>query len=61
MVASGLGKVPFVSWDGISGSGTDAGSFIQRAGRSAVGSYQSSASFAPPKADFKVIFPIEKF
>ncbi len=52
MVASGLGKVPFVSWDGISGSGTDAGSFIQRAGRSAVGSYQSSASFAPPKADF---------
>ena len=52
MVASGLGKLPFVSWDGIGGSGTDAGSFIQRAGRSAVGSYQSSASFALPKADF---------
>jgi len=52
MVASGLGKLPFVSWDGIGGSGTDAGSFIQLAGRAAVGSYQSSASFAPPKADF---------
>jgi ABC-type branched-subunit amino acid transport system substrate-binding protein len=52
MVASGLGELPFVSWDGIGGSGTDAGSFIQLAGRAAVGSYQSSASFAPPKADF---------
>ena len=52
MVAAGLGQLPFVSWDGIGGSGTDAGSFIQRAGRAAVGSYQSAASFPPPKADF---------
>jgi branched-chain amino acid transport system substrate-binding protein len=52
MVTSGLGKLPFVSWDGIGGSGADAGSFIQLAGRAAVGSHQSSASFAPPKADF---------
>jgi branched-chain amino acid transport system substrate-binding protein len=52
MVAAGLGKVPFVSWDGIGGSGSDAGSFIQLAGAAAVGSYQSSASYAPPKADF---------
>jgi branched-chain amino acid transport system substrate-binding protein len=52
MVAAGLGKLPFVSWDGISGSGADAGSFIRLAGPAAVGSYQSSASFAPPKADF---------
>ena len=52
MVAAGLGKLPFVSWDGIGGSGTDAGSFIQLAGRAAVGSYQSAASFPPPKAEF---------
>jgi len=52
MVAASLGKLPFVSWDGIGGSGAEAGSYIQRAGRAAVGSYQSAASFGPPKADF---------
>jgi branched-chain amino acid transport system substrate-binding protein len=52
MAAAGLGKLPFVSWDGIGGSGTDAGSFIHLAGRAAVGSYQSAASFPPAKADF---------
>jgi branched-chain amino acid transport system substrate-binding protein len=52
MVADLLGKVPFVSWDGIGGSGSEAGSFIQLAGRAAVGSYQSHASIAPPKAEF---------
>lgn len=52
MVADGLRKLPFLSWDGIGGSGTDAGSFLQLAGRAAVGSYQSHASIASPKAEF---------
>lgn len=52
MVASGLAKLPFVSWDGIGGSGSEPGSFLQLTGRAAVGSYQSHASLAPPKAAF---------
>jgi branched-chain amino acid transport system substrate-binding protein len=52
MVASGLARLPFVSWDGIGGSGSEAGSFLQLTGRASVGSYQSHASIAPPKAAF---------
>jgi branched-chain amino acid transport system substrate-binding protein len=52
MVASGFAKLPFVSWDGIGGSGSEAGSFLQLTRRAAVGSYQSHASIAPSKAAF---------
>lgn len=52
MVALGLAKLPFVSWDGIGGSGSETGSFLQLTGPAAVGSYQSHASIAPPKAAF---------
>jgi branched-chain amino acid transport system substrate-binding protein len=52
MVASGFAKLPFVSWDGIGGSGSEDGSFLQLTGRAAVGSYQSHASIAPSKAAF---------
>lgn len=60
MVAKGLGRLPFVSWDGIGGSGSEQGSFIQRAGHDAVGSYQSHASIAPPKAKFGAAY-LKKF
>ena len=52
MVAEGFDKLPFVSWDGIDGPGSQEGSFIQLAGHAAVGSYESHASFASPKATF---------
>jgi branched-chain amino acid transport system substrate-binding protein len=52
MVVLGLAKLPFVSWDGIGGSGSETGSFLQLTGPAAVGSYQSHASIAPPKAAF---------
>ena len=53
MVAGGHASVPFVSWDGIQdGSGAEQGSFIQKAGPAAAGSYFSHASFAAPKFDF---------
>ena len=52
MVAAGLARIPFVSWDAIGGSGSEAGTFVQLAGRAAAGSYQSHASIAPPKAGF---------
>ncbi|HLA17544.1 MAG TPA: ABC transporter substrate-binding protein, partial [Candidatus Limnocylindrales bacterium] len=52
MVNAGFGSIPFVSWDGIGGSGAEDGSFIQQAGTAAVGSYQSHASIAPAKAGF---------
>ena len=52
MVADGFGKLPFVSWDGIGGPGSERGSFIQLAGHAAVGAYQSHASIAPSRASF---------
>lgn len=52
MVAEGFGKLPFVSWDGIDGPGSQDGSFIQLAGHAALGSYESHASFVAPKAAF---------
>jgi branched-chain amino acid transport system substrate-binding protein len=54
MVAAGHGQIPFLSWDGIlDGSGEDSGSYIQRAGTAAVGSFMSHASLGPPKAAFQ--------
>src|SRR5262249_2916455 len=53
-------SLPFVSWDGIGGSGSQPGSFIQRAGRAAVGSYQSHSSFASPNHAFVNAY-LEKF
>jgi branched-chain amino acid transport system substrate-binding protein len=54
MVAAGDGQIPFLSWDGIlDGSGEDSGSYIQRAGTAAVGSFMSHASLGPPKAAFQ--------
>jgi ABC-type branched-subunit amino acid transport system substrate-binding protein len=48
----GLASVPFVSWDGIGGSGAEDGSFIQKTGAAAIGSYQAHASLPPAKAGF---------
>jgi len=53
MEEAGIGSVPFLSWDGLfDGSGTEEGSFIQRAGPAAVGSYIAHASLGPHKASF---------
>ena len=53
MREAGHESTPFVSWDGIlDGSGTDEGSYLQRAGEAADGTYVALASFAPPRADF---------
>jgi branched-chain amino acid transport system substrate-binding protein len=57
MAAGGHGSIEFLSWDGIlDGSGADEGSYIQRAGAAAVGSYMSHASLGPPKAAFQARF-----
>jgi class 3 adenylate cyclase len=53
MRASELGAVPLLSWDGIlDGSGSTDGSYLQRAGKAAVGTYVGLTSIPPPKADF---------
>jgi branched-chain amino acid transport system substrate-binding protein len=53
MGEAGLGSLPFLSWDGLfDGSGTEDGSFIQRVGVAALGSYIAHASLGPPKASF---------
>jgi branched-chain amino acid transport system substrate-binding protein len=53
MRKAGHGFTPFVSWDGLNtGSGAVRGSYLQRAGRAAVGTYMAYTSFAPPRADF---------
>ena len=57
MVARGYGKTPLLSWDGIyDGSSKDKGSYIQRAGRDAVGTYSSQPSIGPIRADFEESF-----
>ena len=53
MREAGHESTPFLSWDGIlDGSGAVAGSYLNRAGRAAVGTYVALASIAPPRADF---------
>jgi class 3 adenylate cyclase/ABC-type branched-subunit amino acid transport system substrate-binding protein len=53
MRAAGLDSTPFVSWDGIlDGSGAKPGSYLQRTGRAASGTYVGLSSMAPPRADF---------
>jgi len=53
MRAAGLGSTPFVSWDGIlDGSGAKPGSYLQRTGKAAAGTYVGLSSIAPPRADF---------
>jgi branched-chain amino acid transport system substrate-binding protein len=53
MRAAGLGSTPFLTWDTIyAGSGADEGSFLQRAGEAADGSYYGHTAIAPPRADF---------
>ena len=53
MRAAGLGATPFLMWDTIyPGSGAEEGSFLQRAGEAAVGSYYGHTAIAPPRADF---------
>jgi branched-chain amino acid transport system substrate-binding protein len=57
MVARGYAKVPLLSWDGIyDGSSDDMGSYIQRTGRDAVGTYSSQPSIGPIRADFEESF-----
>jgi branched-chain amino acid transport system substrate-binding protein len=57
MVARGFGDVSLLSWDGIyDGSSQDKGSYIQRAGADAVGTYSSQPSIAPVRADFEESF-----
>jgi class 3 adenylate cyclase len=53
MRAAGLDSTPFVSWDGIlDGSGAKPGSYLQRTGKAAAGTYVGLSSIAPPRADF---------
>jgi branched-chain amino acid transport system substrate-binding protein len=57
MVAGGHGDLPLLSWDGIyDGSSADTGSYIQRTGAAAVGTYSSQASIGPIRADFEQRF-----
>jgi class 3 adenylate cyclase/ABC-type branched-subunit amino acid transport system substrate-binding protein len=49
----GFGSTPFLSWDTIlDGPGADEGSYLQRTGKDAVGSYAALSSIAPPRVDF---------
>ena len=50
----GLGRVPFLSWDGLfsGGDGIEKGSFLQQAGAASVGTFVSHASIAPQRASF---------
>jgi branched-chain amino acid transport system substrate-binding protein len=53
MQASGHGAIPLLSWDGLSGSGAEDGSYIKSVGPdAAVGSYISHASVPLPTASF---------
>jgi branched-chain amino acid transport system substrate-binding protein len=53
LVDAGYGSIPFLSWDGLlDGSGAEPGSYLEAAGPSAVGTYVSHASMAPPKFSF---------
>lgn len=54
MRRAGLGRVPFLSWDGLlnGGSGAEPGSFLQQAGAAAAGTFISHASIAPERASF---------
>ena len=53
MRATGLGSTPLVSWDGIlTGSGSVRGSYLQRAGKAAAGTYVALTAIPPPRADF---------
>jgi branched-chain amino acid transport system substrate-binding protein len=57
MVARGFRDLPLLSWDGIyDGSSNDKGSYIQRAGADAVGTYSSQPSIGPVRADFEESF-----
>jgi branched-chain amino acid transport system substrate-binding protein len=57
MVAGGHGDVPLLSWDGIyDGSSANEGSYIQRAGKAALGSYSSQPTVGPIRADFEQRF-----
>jgi branched-chain amino acid transport system substrate-binding protein len=53
MRASGLGETPLVSWDSLlTGSGSVRGSYLQRAGTAAKGTYVGLTAIPPPRADF---------
>ncbi len=53
MRAAGLGATPLLMWDNITPfSGATKGSFLQRAGEAADGSYFGHTAIAPPRADF---------
>ena len=57
MVARGYRNLPLLSWDGIyDGSSNDVGSYIQRAGRDALGTYSSQPTIRPVRADFEESF-----
>jgi branched-chain amino acid transport system substrate-binding protein len=49
----GLSSTPFLSWDTIlDGSGASPGSYLQRTGNDAAGTYAALTAIAPPRADF---------
>ena len=57
MVTSGHKEFPLLSWDGIyDGSSADKGSYIQRTGEAAVGTYSSQPTIGPIRADFEQRF-----
>ena len=51
-VEGGPRSVPFLSWDGLLGSGAESGSFIEQVGPAARGSFVSHASIGPHRASF---------
>jgi branched-chain amino acid transport system substrate-binding protein len=58
MVTGGHADLPLLSWDGIlDGSSADKGSYIQRTGPAAVGTYSSQPTIGPIRADFEQLFP----
>lgn len=53
MRAAGRGSTPFLSWDTIlDGDGADSGTYLQRTGAAAAGTYAGNTSIPPPRADF---------
>jgi ABC-type branched-subunit amino acid transport system substrate-binding protein len=53
MLAAGLRSTPLLSWDSLlTGSGSVRGSYLQRTGKAAAGTYVGESAIPPPRADF---------
>jgi ABC-type branched-subunit amino acid transport system substrate-binding protein len=53
MLAARLRSTPLLSWDSLlTGSGSVRGSYLQRTGKAAAGTYVGESAIPPPRADF---------